>query len=63
LLSIGSAAPFVAVHAALILVDRRDRHKGAIYCEYRQPIDHDPYFDPITEDAPPLWGYQLPDKV
>jgi hypothetical protein len=52
--TIGSAARFVSLQA-LLISSCRPEHKGAIYFRYRPDADpDDPYYHPITEDAPPL---------
>jgi hypothetical protein len=51
---IGRAARFVSLHACMIW-SCRPKHKGAIFFRYRPDADpDDPYYDPLTEDAPPL---------
>jgi hypothetical protein len=51
---ISSAVPIVAVRAMLIW-SCRPQHQGAIYFRYRPDADpDDPYYHPLTEDAPPL---------
>jgi hypothetical protein len=52
--TIGRAARFVSLQALLVLTCRPE-HQGAVYFRYRPDADpEDPYYDPITEDAPPL---------
>jgi len=54
---VAAAARFVGVHARLILTCRR-QHRGAVYFWYQPGADPaDPYWNPITRDAPPLWPH------
>lgn len=52
--TIASAARFVSLQILLVLTCRPE-HQGAVYFRYRPDADpDDPYYDPITKDAPPL---------
>jgi hypothetical protein len=52
--TIGRAARFVHLHILMVLTCRPE-HQGAVFFHYRPDADpDDPYYDPITEDAPPL---------
>lgn len=51
---ITKAARWVSLWCCLALTCRPE-HQGAVFFRYRPDADPaDPYFDPITEDAPPL---------
>ena len=52
--TIGRAARFVSLHACMVLTCRPE-HQGAVFFRYRPDADpDDPYYHPLTEDAPPL---------
>lgn len=51
---IGHAARWVGLWFPLVLTCR-PQHQGAVFFRYRPDADPvNPYYDPITEDAPPL---------
>jgi hypothetical protein len=53
ILPIGNAAPLTALKTSLVLTCR-PWHEGAVFIRYPQADPYDPFFDPHTEDAPPL---------
>jgi hypothetical protein len=56
---IGLAARFVSLHACMVW-SCRPKHQGAVFFRYRPDADpYDAYYDPITEDAPPLPRFAL----